>query len=264
MDDGKEHLLLVSPSGLFMYDMAGNLKWKKQANILGYALFKYEDGLQRLFYLSNDGILHNLNSDGNTPEGWKLIKTSNNSRVAYAKWNNKEYICVADNNNLTLYNRRGDKQAHYKFNTPLKDLHFSQKNEILYLIDIQGKIYELREAKQGSLVGKPTGFNNFTLIGDTLVMWDKYNIAWIDKDNGKLVRDFKYQGNIIAKDNNLSWIKKTSPLIIKDHDNTFTILSAKMKILDTLSHIESIDALYWNNSYLLLTKTDGVIETIKR
>ncbi len=264
MDDGKEHLLLVSPSGLFMYDMAGNLKWKKQANILGCALFKYEDGLQRLFYLSNDGILHNLNSDGNTPEGWKLIKTSNNSRVAYAKWNNKEYICVADNNNLTLYNRRGDKQAHYKFNTPLKDLHFSQKNEILYLIDIQGKIYELREAKQGSLVGKPTGFNNFTLIGDTLVMWDKYNIAWIDKDNGKLVRDFKYQGNIIAKDNNLSWIKKTSPLIIKDHDNTFTILSAKMKILDTLSHIESIDALYWNNSYLLLTKTDGVIETIKR
>ncbi|MBK6934406.1 MAG: hypothetical protein IPH17_04895 [Bacteroidales bacterium] len=53
-------------------------------------------------------------------------------------------------------------------------------------------------------------------------------------------------------------------MIIKDHDNTFTILSAKMKILDTLSHIESIDALYWNNSYLLLTKTDGVIETIKR
>lgn len=264
MNDNSENLLLVSNNGLFMYDMAGSLKWKKETKILGYALFKYDDGLQRLFYLSNDGILHNNNSNGETPEGWKTIKASMNAKVTYANWDSKEYICVADKNVFTLYNRRGERQAQYKFNNSLKDLYFSAKNSALYLIDVKGKLFELNQPKQGSIIGKNTGFNNFTFVGDTLVMWNKITIAWVDKDNGRVVKDFKYKGTILPKDNKLSWSKKYAPIIIKSTDDEYVVLSAKMRILDNISSIQSLDALYWDNSLILLQNIDERIDIIKR
>jgi hypothetical protein len=264
MNDNSENLLLVSNNGLFMYDMAGSLKWKKENEIFGYALFKYEDGLQRLFYLSNDGILHNNNSNGETPEGWKPIKASFNAKVTYANWDSKEYICVADKNIFTLYNRRGEKQAQYKFSNSLKDLYFSTKNSVLYLIDDKGKLFELKEPKQGSIIGKNTGFNNFTFVGDTLVMWNRNTIAWIDKDNGRVVRDFKYNGTILLKNNKLSWSKKYAPIIIKSNNDQYVVLSAKMQILYNISSIQSLDALYWDNSLILLQSIDEKIDIIKR
>jgi len=263
MNDNSENLLLVSNNGLFMYDMAGTLKWKRENKILGYALFKYDDGLQRLFYLSNDGILYNNNSNGETPEGWKTIKASMNAKVAYAIWDFKEFICVADKNVLTLYNRKGERQAQYKFNNSLKDLYFSKKQSVLYLIDADGKLFNLQKPKQGSIIGKNTGYNNFTFIGDTLIMWNKSIVAWIDKDNGKTVKDFKYKGTIVPKENKLSWIKKNAPIIIKMPDENFIILSARMQVLDNLSHIKYVDALYWDSSLVLLFSKDDKIEIIK-
>lgn len=264
MNDNSENLLLVSNNGLFMYDMAGTLKWKRENKILGYALFKYDDGLQRLFYLSIDGILYNNNSNGETPEGWKTIKASMNAKVAYAIWDSKEFICVADKNVLTLYNRKGERQAQYKFNNSLKDLYFSKKQSILYLIDADGKLFNLQKPKQGSIIGKNTGYNNCTFIGDTLIMWNKSIVAWIDKDNGKTVKDFKYKGTIVPKENKLSWIKKNAPIIIKMSDENFIILSARMQVLDNLSHIKYVDALYWDSSLVLLFSKDDKIEIIKR
>lgn len=264
MNDNSENLLLVSDNGMFMYDMAGTLKWKKEKKILGYALFKYDDGLQRLFYLSDDGILYNNNSNGETPEGWKTIKASMNAKVAYAIWDSKEFICVADNNVLTLYNRKGERQAQYKFNNSLKDLYFSKNQSTLYLIDADGKLFNLKNPKQGSIIGKNTGYNNCTFVGDTLIMWNKSTVAWIDKDNGKTVKDFKYKGTIIPKENKLSWIKKYAPIIIKMSDENFIILSAHMHILDNLSSIKSVDALYWDSSLVLLFGKDDKIEIIKR
>ncbi len=264
MNDNSENLLLVSNNGIFMFDMAGVLKWKKETKILGYALFKYDDGLQRLFYLSNDGILHNNNSNGETPEGWKTIKASMNAKVTYAIWDTKEFICVADKNVLTLYNRKGERQAQYKFNNSLKDLYFSQNQSTLYLIDAKGKLFDLKQPKQGSIIGKNTSYNNCTFIGDTLIMWNKSTIAWIDKDNGKTVKDFKYKGTIIPKENKLSWIKKNAPIIIKMPDGNFIILSARMQVLDNLFTIKSVDALYWDSSLVLLLGKEDQIEIIKR
>lgn len=264
MNDNSENLLLVSNNGIFMFDMAGVLKWKKETKILGYALFKYDDGLQRLFYLSDDGILHNNNSNGETPEGWKTIKASMNAKVTYAIWDTKEFICVADKNVLTLYNRKGERQAQYKFNNSLKDLYFSQNQSTLYLIDAKGKLFDLKQPKQGSIIGKNTSYNNCTFIGDTLIMWNKSTIAWIDKDNGKTVKDFKYKGTIIPKENKLSWIKKNAPIIIKMPDGNFIILSARMQVLDNLFTIKSVDALYWDSSLVLLLGKEDQIEIIKR
>jgi len=125
-------------------------------------------------------------------------------------------------------------------------------------------LFNLKNPKQGSIIGKNTGYNNCTFIGDTLIMWNKSNVAWIDKDNGKTVKDFKYKGTFIPKESRLSWIKKYAPIIIKMPDENFIILSARMQLLDNLSSIKSVDALYWDSSLVLLLGKDNKIEIIKR